>query len=100
MLADVDAGSNTPSLVGLVLKWRKEKASEGCLISLLKHIVADKHHAFPADQLWTTLDKLNQSLAQTFSGLSSLYEQDPETYTIVVKYISSLRVEQVSLSNL
>ena len=29
MLADVDAGSDTPSLVGKVLKWRKEKASEG-----------------------------------------------------------------------
>lgn len=29
MLADVDAGSDTPSLVGKVLKWRKEKAAEG-----------------------------------------------------------------------
>lgn len=29
MLADVDAGSDTPSLVGKVLKWRSEKATEG-----------------------------------------------------------------------
>ncbi len=29
MLADVNAGSDTPSLVGKVLKWRKEKAEEG-----------------------------------------------------------------------
>lgn len=29
MLADVDAGSDTPSLVGKVLKWRKEKNVEG-----------------------------------------------------------------------
>jgi phosphomevalonate kinase len=29
MLADVDAGSDTPSLVGKVLKWREEKAEEG-----------------------------------------------------------------------
>lgn len=29
MLADVDAGSDTPSLVGKVLQWRKDKSSEG-----------------------------------------------------------------------
>jgi phosphomevalonate kinase len=29
MLADVDAGSDTPSLVGTVLRWRKDKSSEG-----------------------------------------------------------------------
>ena len=29
MLADVDAGSDTPSLVGKVLKWRKENPEEG-----------------------------------------------------------------------
>ncbi len=35
MLADVDAGSDTPSLVGKVLKWRKENDAEGIfLISL------------------------------------------------------------------
>jgi len=28
MLADVDAGSDTPSLVGKVLKWRKENSTE------------------------------------------------------------------------
>ena len=29
VLADVDAGSDTPSLVGKVLKWRKERKAEG-----------------------------------------------------------------------
>jgi phosphomevalonate kinase len=29
MLADVDAGSDTPSLVSKVLKWRKEDAAGG-----------------------------------------------------------------------
>lgn len=29
MLADVDAGSDTPSLVGKVLKWRKEDSERG-----------------------------------------------------------------------
>jgi phosphomevalonate kinase len=29
LLADVDAGSDTPSLVGKVLKWRKDNAEAG-----------------------------------------------------------------------
>ena len=29
MLADVDAGSDTPSLVGKVLKWRKDNGTQG-----------------------------------------------------------------------
>lgn len=29
MLADVDAGSDTPSLVGKVLQWRKDKSDQG-----------------------------------------------------------------------
>ena len=29
MLADVDAGSDTPSLVGKVLKWRRENVDDG-----------------------------------------------------------------------
>ena len=32
MLADVAAGSDTPSLAGKVLKWRKESEQEGRLI--------------------------------------------------------------------
>lgn len=38
VLADVDAGSDTPSLVGKVLKWRKENPDTGRLPQT--HIVA------------------------------------------------------------
>jgi hypothetical protein len=38
-LADVDAGSDTPSLVGKVLKWRKDKSLEGQFFSLVAMIV-------------------------------------------------------------
>ncbi|KAF5317110.1 hypothetical protein D9611_003950 [Ephemerocybe angulata] len=72
LLADVDAGSDTPSLVGKVLKWRKDKSDE-------------------ADALWKNLDQLNQSLAQTLLHLGKLYEEDPENYTETVKYISTLQ---------
>ncbi|KAF8629682.1 hypothetical protein AX17_005618 [Amanita inopinata Kibby_2008] len=75
MLADVDAGSDTPSLVGKVLKWRKEAKQD-------------------ADALWGSLDQLNQSLAQTLLQLSRLHVQDPKNYESAVKYISSLQPVQ------
>jgi len=37
MLADVDAGSDTPSLVGQVLKWRKESGAHGDLSPLFQN---------------------------------------------------------------
>ncbi|KAF8798715.1 phosphomevalonate kinase [Phlegmacium glaucopus] len=75
MLADVDAGSDTPSLVGKVLKWRKDKNLE-------------------ANALWVHLNQLNQSLAQTLLHLSKLHEQDKNNYESAVKYISSLQPVQ------
>ncbi|PPQ67289.1 hypothetical protein CVT25_005873 [Psilocybe cyanescens] len=75
MLADVDAGSDTPSLVGKVLTWRKEQKNE-------------------ADALWNHLDKLNQSLAKTLLQLSELHDKDSANYKSAVKYISSLQAVQ------
>ncbi|KAI5889349.1 Phosphomevalonate kinase [Schizophyllum commune H4-8] len=75
MLADVDAGSDTPSLVGKVLKWRANDTVK-------------------SKALWTALDQLNQSLAQTLLHLSRLHDADPEGYASAVKYISSLQAVQ------
>ncbi|KAF9460694.1 phosphomevalonate kinase [Collybia nuda] len=72
MLADIDAGSDTPSLVGKVLKWRSDNSEEASI-------------------LWDSLNQLNQALARALSTLSTLYEKDPENYTTAVKYISSLQ---------
>jgi len=72
MLADVDAGSDTPSLVGKVLKWRKAESVQ-------------------ADTLWAALNKSNQALAKTLLSLSDMYESDPTSYKDAVKYISSLQ---------
>jgi len=77
MLADVDAGSDTPSLVGKVLKWRKDDAAQ-------------------ANALWEALDKENQSLASALLHLGKLHADDPESYAGVVKYIASLRPVQWS----
>ncbi|KAG5342997.1 hypothetical protein C0989_005948 [Termitomyces sp. Mn162] len=77
MLADVDTGSDTPSLVGKVLKWRTENSEQ-------------------AFALWTDIDTLNTRLAETLVELSKLYEKDRASYTTAVKYIASLQPIQWS----
>ncbi|KAL0576662.1 phosphomevalonate kinase [Marasmius crinis-equi] len=72
MLADVDAGSDTPSLVGKVLQWRKEDSAK-------------------AETIWNELDQHNQSLAKTLQQLTELYSRDPGNYSRALKYISSLQ---------
>jgi len=75
MLADVDAGSDTPSLVGKVLKWRKEDSET-------------------ANDLWNALDKVNHAFSKTLLKLSDLHTQDTKAYTKAVKYLSTLQTVQ------
>ncbi|OBZ68350.1 Ferrochelatase, mitochondrial [Grifola frondosa] len=75
MLADVDAGSDTPSLVGKVLKWRAENGET-------------------AKTLWDAIDTLNQALAKTLLKLSDMHERDPPAYAKAVKYLSTLQTVQ------
>ncbi|KAH9940511.1 Phosphomevalonate kinase [Epithele typhae] len=75
LLADVDAGSDTPSLVGQVLKWRKE-------------------HPEDAQDLWDTIDSLNMRLARLLVGLTELEKKDPTAYRKAVKYISTIQSVQ------
>ncbi|KAH8828466.1 Phosphomevalonate kinase [Flagelloscypha sp. PMI_526] len=58
LLADVDAGSDTPSLVGKVLKWRNAEPDK-------------------ANSLWRDLSQQNLSMATYISRLSSLHEASP-----------------------
>ncbi|KAI9572183.1 phosphomevalonate kinase [Boletus coccyginus] len=70
LLADVSAGSNTPSLVSKVLKWQREKAGE-------------------ADALWAAIDASNQALSTHLRHLSDLYKRHSELYASAVKCMSS-----------
>lgn len=72
MLADVDAGSDTPSLVGKVLKWRRENPAE-------------------ADRLWGVIDALNMRLSRVLAGLAGREASTPEAYRKAVKYISTIQ---------
>lgn len=73
VLADVEAGSDTPSLVGKVLKWREHKDS--CEI---------------AKNLWTQIDESNQSLARQLDALSQSYVQNKDVYERTIRQLASL----------
>ncbi|MCO5565910.1 hypothetical protein L7F22_019585 [Adiantum nelumboides] len=61
MLADVDAGSNTPSMVGKILEWRKSNPEW-------------------AKQMWTILAAGNQTLADGLLALRLAHAQNSAEY--------------------
>ncbi|QRW08388.1 phosphomevalonate kinase-like protein [Ceratobasidium sp. AG-Ba] len=65
ILADVDSGSDTPSMVGNVLAWRK--AEPGI-----------------ANQLWEGLHRCNTGLGDIILRLREKYETDPTEYASTV----------------
>ncbi|KAJ6625633.1 phosphomevalonate kinase [Mycena sp. CBHHK59/15] len=75
MLADVDAGSDTPSLVGKVLKWRNDDS-------------------VTADALWRSLSLLNQSFGQTILKLTEQHSQDAVAYEKCVNFLSATRASE------
>lgn len=77
LLADVAVGSDTPSLVGNVLKWRQENPKD-------------------ANDLWTSLDKENKDFGSTLDSLSAEGEKNPALYEQVANYLSSIQRIQVS----
>ena len=76
LLADVAAGSDTPSLVGNVLKWRQANPKA-------------------ADDLWTSLDEENREFGRTLSGLTAEWERNTALYEQVANYLSSMQQIQV-----
>jgi phosphomevalonate kinase len=72
----VDAGSDTPSLVGKVLAWRKANASD-------------------ADQLWTRLSAANEKVAELAGELGAEYERDQKTYVETVGRLTNLSGDDV-----
>ncbi|KZS98342.1 Phosphomevalonate kinase [Sistotremastrum niveocremeum HHB9708] len=71
LLADVDAGSDTPSLVGKVLKWRQQNKDE-------------------AESLWNAIDSNNRSLHTGFRALSQFAAANKESYeNLIAKAVMS-----------
>jgi len=76
LLADVAAGSDTPSLVGNVLKWRKANPEA-------------------ANDLWTSLDKENMEFGRILNSLSAEWKKNTALYEEVANYLSSMQQVQV-----
>ncbi|CAO1625559.1 unnamed protein product [Sympodiomycopsis kandeliae] len=70
LLVDVDAGSNTPSLVGKVNDWKARKPEW-------------------AQQLYSVLASSNQSLADSLLSLQLAYDTDQEKYHQILDQASS-----------
>lgn len=81
LLADVDAGSNTPSMVGKVNTWRKANPEEGTFIWLYCETAYADYCEIAAGKLWDQINALNVTLSQDFRSLNTLYREDPKLYT-------------------
>ncbi|CAG8626518.1 504_t:CDS:2 [Paraglomus brasilianum] len=81
MLADVDAGSHTPSMVGKVLAWRKTNPEK-------------------ATKLWNELGACNQKIEDGLRYLEDMSEVESELYEEGIRRCSELPGEKWSeLSN-
>ncbi|KAI8097953.1 ribosomal protein S5 domain 2-type protein [Gilbertella persicaria] len=75
MLADIDAGSHTPTLVGKVLAWKKSKPEE-------------------AESLWNELGKYNSLVEQHFRQLVTLHDNNTEQYNQTIETCAQLKTTE------
>lgn len=75
MLADVDAGTDTPSFVSRVLSFRKENRAEG-------------------QRLWDSLERSNGSVAEAIAGLVRL--EGSKGYDEALRRAAGKRIDEVS----
>ena len=78
VLADVDAGTNTPSFIRGILKWREDKPEE-------------------SNEIWGKLFKANTRLVKALEHLRDM--EGEEEYGEVLEAAAGLPIEQVSLSS-
>lgn len=81
LLADVDIGSNTPSMVSKVLAWRKAGSTA-------------------AEELWETIASGNVALARCFEACNAAYERDSKGYEEEVQSLASTKGDQVRFASL
>jgi len=74
VLADVDAGTNTPSFIKGILKWREEKPEESL-------------------EIWTKLFNANKRLVKALESLRDMEKE--EEYDEVLQAAAGLPIEQV-----
>lgn len=91
MLADVHAGSDTPSLVSKVLAWRKSDPTNGASCDSRQSTLM----ILPAERIWTALSASNEKVAELASKLGVQYERDPTAYDAAIHRLTGLSGSQV-----
>jgi phosphomevalonate kinase len=97
MLADVDAGSDTPSLVSKVLKWRQAEPTKGRRTDVNDTFRGTDLCTATAAEVWNALNQTNMAFAKALSRLSTLHGEDPEDYDFVARFAASLQPVQVGI---
>lgn len=82
ILADVDAGTDTPSFVGKVLQWLKENPDQGKAVPLTGDFDSDFENK--AQEMWDALIGYIQDMAMVVDRMHSAYKEDPEGYRDMV----------------
>lgn len=77
ILADVDAGSNTPSMVGKVMQWKKAAPEE-------------------SERVWSELGRSNEALRDVFAELSDAAKKDASAYEREVARLAGATAKEVS----
>ncbi|TNY21498.1 Phosphomevalonate kinase [Rhodotorula diobovata] len=80
LLADVDAGSNTPSMVGKVLAWKKANPDE-------------------AERVWAELGRSNGKLRDSFAALTARAAEDPSAYEAEAARLAGLPASEWASSS-
>ncbi|GAA5908701.1 hypothetical protein JCM6882_008178 [Rhodosporidiobolus microsporus] len=81
ILADVDAGSNTPSMVGKVNAWKKAQPEE-------------------AQRVWKEIGKVNEKFKELFADLTEAKGKSEEEYVKEVERLSKLPTKEWSSASL
>lgn len=76
LLADVDAGSNTPSMVGKVMQWKKAQPAE-------------------AERVWNELARANEGVRDACAALTAAARKDGKGYGEEVSRLSSKPASEV-----
>jgi hypothetical protein len=100
MLADVNAGSDTPSLVGKVLKWRSEHPVEGLgsPMSFRNYFQSTDHGILSARELWDSLAGTNERFATALGAMNEAHSRSPLNYQSALRAYARLSRRDVRIS--
>lgn len=102
ILADIDTGSNTPSMVSKVLQWRKDDSEQGFFFRIFvfhSNEQINKKNFFLANKLWEELDKYNKFLAENLIKLTKEYDNDQKLYYNAIEICSNSKASEVCNNN-